>query len=90
MTELQQQPLPLQGERALSATLWAPAKINFCLEVRGRRPDGYHELATVMMPLSLADRVALAQSDKLTVTCPGLDIPGGEENIALRAARRFF
>ena len=35
--------------------VWAPAKINLHLEVLGRRPDGYHELATLMVAVSLHD-----------------------------------
>lgn len=39
--------------------LLAPAKINLALEILRRRPDGFHEIATVMTTLDLADRVTL-------------------------------
>lgn len=38
----------------------APAKVNLTLAVVGRRPDGYHELHSVFVPLALADRLSLA------------------------------
>lgn len=69
----------------------APAKINLCLHVLGRRPDGYHELAMAMQRISLADRVEVSLSDGQGVEtiCDGLDL-GCEENIASRAARSFL
>ena len=39
----------------------APAKLNLTLAVVGRRPDGFHELHSVMVPLGLADRLSLAR-----------------------------
>ncbi len=35
--------------------LLAPAKVNLFLEVLGKRPDGYHEIATLMLAIDLAD-----------------------------------
>jgi hypothetical protein len=35
----------------------APAKINLYLEVVGKRPDGYHELRTIMVPLGFGDEI---------------------------------
>lgn len=66
-------------------TIQAHAKLNLTLEILGRRPDGYHETASIMQTLDLADTVAIEPADKLIVTCsaPGLD---GEANLAWRAA----
>jgi 4-diphosphocytidyl-2-C-methyl-D-erythritol kinase len=47
--------------------LLAPAKINLALVVGPKRPDGRHEVATVLQRISLADRVALDGSDRLQV-----------------------
>lgn len=66
-------------------TIQAHAKLNLTLEILGRRPDGYHETASIMQTLDLADTVAIEPAGKLIVTCsaPGLD---GEANLAWRAA----
>src|SRR5687768_4158809 len=40
-----------------TARVEAPAKINLFLRVLGRRPDGYHELETLIVPIELADRL---------------------------------
>ena len=40
-----------------SAACEAPAKVNLSLEILGRRPDGYHELRSVVMPVSLYETV---------------------------------
>lgn len=46
----------------------APAKINLSLEVVGKRPDGYHELVSIMQTISLADRLTISPSTDLTLT----------------------
>lgn len=40
----------------------APAKLNLTLAVLGTRPDGFHELHSVMVPLGLADRLSFARA----------------------------
>ena len=64
----------------------AYAKINLTLEVSGRRPDGYHELTSLMQTVSLADELALEPADDLTLSC---DVPelACDDNLVLRAAR---
>ena len=47
--------------------LVAPAKINWTLEVLGRRSDGYHEVTTVLQTLDLCDRVVLSPARDLQV-----------------------
>jgi 4-diphosphocytidyl-2-C-methyl-D-erythritol kinase len=47
--------------------LLAPAKINLALVVGPKRPDGHHEVATVLQRISLADRITLERSDALAV-----------------------
>ena len=66
-------------------TLHAHAKLNLTLEVLGRRPDGFHETASIMQTLELADTVTLEPSESLEVTCSesGLD---GPVNLAWQAA----
>ncbi len=69
-------------------TVLAPGKINLFLDVTGRRPDGYHEVVTVIEPLDLADRLHIrTRREGISVTTDHPDVPGGEENIVFRAAR---
>ncbi|MDI6868340.1 MAG: 4-(cytidine 5'-diphospho)-2-C-methyl-D-erythritol kinase [Coprothermobacterota bacterium] len=68
-----------------------PAKVNFCLFVLFKRPDGYHEIETVMQTINIYDEVSLILIEKgieLTVE-PPLDI-SMEENLAYQAAKCFF
>ncbi len=69
----------------------APAKINLCLHVLGRRPDGYHELAMAMQRIDLFDRleISLEGGQGIEVFCDGLDLDDGE-NIVAGAARAFL
>ena len=64
--------------------LAAHAKINLTLEVLGVRPDGYHDLRSVVVPVPLHDDVTLAPADDVSVEMPG-DLPQ-ERNLAWRAA----
>ncbi|MHB1810493.1 MAG: 4-(cytidine 5'-diphospho)-2-C-methyl-D-erythritol kinase [Solirubrobacteraceae bacterium] len=68
----------------------APAKVNLGLFVGPTRPDGRHELATVMQSISLCDELTLSPSaaDADELSCPGVSGPA-EENLALRALRDF-
>ena len=47
------------NNNARTLRVHAPAKINLTLDVLGQRPDGYHELATIMVPLTLADELEI-------------------------------
>lgn len=73
----------------LEGTFLAPAKINLCLHVLGRRLDGYHELAMAMQRVDLCDhiRIRVEDGDEIRVSCAGVALTEGEENIAAKAAR---
>jgi 4-diphosphocytidyl-2-C-methyl-D-erythritol kinase len=74
-----------------SVTLVSPAKINLCLEVWGRRPDGYHEITTLMQVVDLADTLHVERRQAgIGLTAEGVPVPAGEDNLAVRAAARFF
>ncbi len=63
------------------------AKLNLGLELLGRRPDGYHEVATVYQEIDLCDRLVLEEAGEITLEVAGLPCPVGEDNLVLRAAR---
>lgn len=75
-------------------TVEAFAKINLTLEILGKRPDGYHELRSIVMPVSLADTLSLtatyAQTVVTVTAAHGVDlskIGAVERNLAVRAAK---
>ena len=71
-----------------SVTRAAHAKINVFLRVLGARADGYHELESLVLPLSLADDVTVTEAARLAVDVHGdpTDVPAGGMNLALVAA----
>ena len=71
--------------------LYAPAKINLSLEIKGRREDGFHEIETLMAPISLADRLTIERANQETIdfSCDDAALPPGEDNLVVRAAKLF-
>jgi 4-diphosphocytidyl-2-C-methyl-D-erythritol kinase len=76
----------------LKVSTATPAKINLWLEVLGKRPDGYHEISTLMLPLKdVCDRVDVELKEAgFAVWCDHPMVPADDENIALKAARAYF
>ncbi|MFC2006949.1 4-(cytidine 5'-diphospho)-2-C-methyl-D-erythritol kinase, partial [Chloroflexota bacterium] len=50
-------------------TLFAPAKVNLTLEVLTKRPDGFHEICSVLQAVSLCDRFSFSQGNKIEFIC---------------------
>jgi 4-diphosphocytidyl-2-C-methyl-D-erythritol kinase len=72
--------------------LYAPAKINLSFEIKGRREDGFHEIETLMAPISLSDRLTIERGQTagdIKFSCDDSSLPNGEENLVVRAARLF-
>jgi 4-diphosphocytidyl-2-C-methyl-D-erythritol kinase len=63
------------------------AKINICLHVLGRRPDGYHELRTIFQAISLSDTLELRKAPGHGISLETTDsaLPAGPENLVWRA-----
>ena len=56
-----------------------------------RREDGYHDIASLMQKVSLADEMEFAPlKEGIELACPGSDLPTGEGNLVVRAARALF
>lgn len=62
----------------------APAKINWSLDITGKRADGYHLVKMLMQNISLCDELSLLEAEKDGIDCD-MPLPLDESNIALRA-----
>jgi 4-diphosphocytidyl-2-C-methyl-D-erythritol kinase len=73
--------------------LFAPAKINLSFEIKGRRADGFHEIETLMTPISLSDRLTIETAadgvSGIDFTCDDPSLPTGKDNLVVRAAKLF-
>lgn len=72
--------------------LFAPAKINLSFEIKGRRADGFHEIETLITPISLRDRLSLDATPGdgvIDFTCDDPSLPTGNENLVVRAVTLF-
>jgi 4-diphosphocytidyl-2-C-methyl-D-erythritol kinase len=72
--------------------LFAPAKINLSFEIKGRRADGFHEIQTLMTPISLSDRLtieAAVDNDAIEFSCDDPSLPKGDDNLVVRAVKLF-
>lgn len=68
----------------------AYAKINLFLDITRKRPDGYHDLDTVMQSVSIYDEISLSLTDRdIVVDCNDKEL-AGEENIVFNACKAFF
>ncbi|WP_051935453.1 4-(cytidine 5'-diphospho)-2-C-methyl-D-erythritol kinase [Deinococcus sp. YIM 77859] len=79
---------PVTGGAAV--TYFAPAKVNLGLSVRGLRADGYHELHSIMVPLSVGDELDIRPASTLTLQVEGANLPVDEGNLVYRAARAYL
>jgi 4-diphosphocytidyl-2-C-methyl-D-erythritol kinase len=69
----------------------APAKVNLSLRVLGRRGDGFHEIETLIAPISLYDKIDIERQPRwIDFNCNDPSIPRGDENLIIRAARKFL
>jgi 4-diphosphocytidyl-2-C-methyl-D-erythritol kinase len=69
--------------------IFTPAKINLTLEVLGKRSDGYHELATWMIPIALYDRLTIEPAAKTVFESNVPDLQRDPTNLVMRALDAF-
>lgn len=71
-----------------------PAKINLTLKVTGKRPDGFHNIESVMQTISLYDylTISLAPANAMEITLSGNsdEIPYNEKNLVYKAVKLYF
>ena len=65
------------------------AKINLFLEVCEKRPDSYHNIDSVMQSVSLHDVITIKKCDSIKID-NNIGLPNDENNLAYKAAKRFF
>jgi 4-diphosphocytidyl-2-C-methyl-D-erythritol kinase len=69
----------------------SPCKVNLLLNILARRPDGFHELETVMQPVRLCDEIAFDRTGKgIELSCSDQRLPVDSRNLVFRAAEKFF
>jgi 4-diphosphocytidyl-2-C-methyl-D-erythritol kinase len=71
----------------------APAKINLSLKILRSRNDGFHEIETLITPISLFDEIRIDKGrggTGIKFHCDDASLPQGHENLAVRAAKTFF
>lgn len=75
----------------MSLTRLSPCKVNLLLNILGRRPDGFHELETLMQPVGLTDRLTFERTATgLMLTCDDPRLPTDATNLVHRAATAFL
>jgi 4-diphosphocytidyl-2-C-methyl-D-erythritol kinase len=69
----------------------APAKLNLFLRITGLRNNGYHEIASLFVPVALYDTLRISKRERgIEVHCSGRKAPRGSANLVHRAATYFF
>ncbi len=82
-----------RGKKILkSITCKCPAKINLCLDVTGKRSDGYHDLKMIMQSINLFDivTVEISSGDDIEIYTDKMNIPCDEKNTCYKAAKTFY
>jgi 4-diphosphocytidyl-2-C-methyl-D-erythritol kinase len=69
----------------------SPCKVNLLLNILCRRPDGFHELETIMQPVRLCDEITFERTGKgIKLSCSDKSLPVDSRNLVFRAAEKFF
>ena len=73
-------------------TYLSPAKVNLFLRVLRKRADGYHDIMSLMQPISLYDEISLdiREGRGISIECDNISIPVDRTNLAFKAAEAFF
>jgi 4-diphosphocytidyl-2-C-methyl-D-erythritol kinase len=83
-------PIPLNSFR-MTLTKASPCKVNFILNILGKRADGFHELETVMHPINVCDHLSFERGGTgVQLTCSHPELPVDGRNLVFRAAAAFL
>lgn len=75
--------------RSINVTVRCAAKVNLFLDIRGKRPNGYHDIVSVMCPIDLRDTLIatpLPPEEGFKIIINNANIPSGEENTVWKAS----
>lgn len=75
--------------RLNTVSQFASAKLNLFLAITGRRPDGFHDLVSVAVPLNWGDRLKAELASATILQSDNQELPAGETNLVLKAAAAF-
>lgn len=71
--------------------VFAPAKINLSLKVFDKRDDGFHEIETLIAPVSLYDKIEIEKQNRwIDLSCDDPTLSTGDDNLVVRAAKLFL
>ena len=71
--------------------VFAPAKINLSLKILGPRDDGFHEIETLIVPISLSDEMKIEKNEGgIEFRCDDPFVPLSDDNLVIQAAKSFF
>ena len=75
-----------------SLKLLSPAKVTLFLRILGKRPDGYHDLQSLVQPVSLFDEISLSvePGEGVSLLCSGREMPSGRDNLAVAACNLYL
>jgi 4-diphosphocytidyl-2-C-methyl-D-erythritol kinase len=77
--------------KAMALEKSSPCKVNLLLNILGKRPDGFHELETVLQPVNLCDRLTLERrGGQVELSCDNAALPLDGRNLVHRAATAFL
>ena len=69
----------------------SPCKVNLLLNILGKRPDGFHELETLLHPVNVFDSLSFTRAESgIQLTCSNPSLPTGADNLVFRAATAFL
>ena len=75
----------------MSLTRLSPCKVNLLLNILGRRPDGFHDLETIFLPVPLHDTLTFEEAGEgVQLTCSHPELPVDSTNLVHKAAVRFL
>ncbi|MEM1057811.1 MAG: 4-(cytidine 5'-diphospho)-2-C-methyl-D-erythritol kinase [Verrucomicrobiota bacterium] len=78
-----------------ATVLFSPAKLNLYLHITGKRPDGFHELDMLMVPIDFGDELSVRVEStrgesRIALSCDQPDLPVDGNNLCVRAAEAFL